>query len=162
MVVGHQLIHLMYSRTSGKIRHTVCTANASEDEVYEQSMTGHFHLPCDDSIENLEFDFRDRHTCCTSWDRDEEGRVRWDRYASGRVSTSMAVEELPKPMLDLSLLGVCRQVYEEANFLLWNTNTFSFEADVSFLTFINSLHSTQREKRKRLYFDLAWDSISQD
>lgn len=74
----------------------------------------------------------------------------------------MAEEELPKPMLDLSLLGVCRQVYEEANFLLWTTNIFSFEDDVTFLTFINSLHLRQREKLKRLHFDLAWDSIIQD
>ena len=125
-------------------------------------MTGNFHLPSDDSTEYLGFGFRDRHPCWTSWDRDEEGRLRWDSYASGRVSTSMAVEGLPKPMLDLSLLGVCRQAYEEASFLLWTTNTFSFENDVTFLAFINSLHSTQRETLKRLHFDLAWDSLIQD
>lgn len=124
-------------------------------------MTGNFHLPID-STEYLGFDFRERHTCCIFWDRDEERRVRWNRYANGRVSTSMAVEELPKTMLDLSLLGVCRQAYEEANVLLWTTNTFSFEKDVTFLTFINSLHSTQREKLKRLHFDLARDSLIQD
>ena len=69
-------------------------------------------------------------------------------------------EESPQPMLSLSLLGACRQAYEEANLLLWTTNTFSFEDGTTLRTFVNSLHSTQRKKLTRMHIDFAIQCIS--
>lgn len=63
-------------------------------------------------------------------------------------------------MLSLSLLGVCRQAYEEGNLLLWTTNTFSFEDGTTLRTFVNSLHSTQRKKLTRMHVDFAFWCIS--
>ena len=63
-------------------------------------------------------------------------------------------------MLDLRILGACRQLYEEANVILWTTNTFSFEDGPSLQEFIQGLHTTQRNKLTRMHIDLEWDSTS--
>lgn len=60
-------------------------------------------------------------------------------------------------MLDLSILGACRQIYEEASVLLWTTNTFSFEDSTPLRKFIRSLHSTQIRKLTRMHIDVAWE-----
>lgn len=63
-------------------------------------------------------------------------------------------------MLDLSILTSCRQIYEEANMLLWTTNTFSFEESIPLRMFINGLHSTQRTKLTRMHINFARDLCS--
>lgn len=65
------------------------------------------------------------------------------------------------PKLCLSLLGACRQAYEEANLLLWTTNTFSFEDATTLRTFVNSLHSTQRTKLTRMHIDFGLQHFSE-
>ena len=67
----------------------------------------------------------------------------------------------PQPMLSLSLLGACRQAYEEANLLLWTTTTFSFEDATTLRTFVNSLHSTQRKKLTRMHIDFRFQCFSE-
>ena len=66
--------------------------------------------------------------------------------------------------MHLTALRVCRQVYNEANFVLWTTNTFSFadSANPSFLTFMKSwtMHQKQLLKRPRLQMD--WDYLDED
>ena len=46
--------------------------------------------------------------------------------------------------IDLNVLGVCRQLYEEANHLLWATNTFSFEDPKTLGKFLGSLNPAQK------------------
>ena len=63
-------------------------------------------------------------------------------------------------MLDLRILGACGQIYEEANAILWTTNTLSFEDGPSLQEFIQVLHTTQRNKLTRMHIDVAWELIS--
>ncbi len=56
-------------------------------------------------------------------------------------------------MLNLSILGTCRQMYEESSYLLWTTNTFSFQDGLTLKVFVDSLHSTQRKKLTRMHVD---------
>lgn len=51
---------------------------------------------------------------------------------------------------DLSVLGASRQLYEEANYILWTTNTFSFEDYVSFDAFVDSLTPAQKRDFRSL------------
>ena len=74
----------------------------------------------------------------------------------------MTAEERRKPILDLRILGACRQMYEEANVLLWTTNTFSFEDSTSLKIFIGGLHSTQITKLTRMHIDFAWNIEAAD
>ena len=60
-------------------------------------------------------------------------------------------------MLDLSILSACRQLHEEANVILWTTNTFSFEDGLSLQNFIQGLHTTQSNKLTRMHIDVEWD-----
>lgn len=53
--------------------------------------------------------------------------------------------------VDLNVLGVCRQLYEEANYLLWATNTFSFEDPKSFEKFFGSLNPAQKRNLKNIH-----------
>lgn len=147
----------MYLPTKGRFRHAVCTATASEDEAYEEFMTGHKHVPADDSAQFYSITFKERHVHCKSWSLEDE---RFWNAEQRRLFRLMTAEERRKPMLDLSILGACRQMYEEANVLLYTTNTFSFEETTPFKTFVDGLHSTQRKKLTRIHIDLAWDPFS--
>ena len=79
----------------------------------------------------------------------------------GFIDPDHEAEESPQPMLSLSLLGACRQAYEEANLLLWTTNTFSFEDRTTLMTFVNGLHSTQRKKITRMHIDFGFRIFSE-
>ena len=156
LVLGRKLIHLVYIRRRRRrgFRHAVCTAASSEHEVHEQFITGYTHIPTDDSADFYSPIFKKRHAHCKSWDL-EDDRV-WsdeERFLS-RLKTK---EERRKPMLDLSILGACRQMYEEANVMLWTTNTFSFEDGLSLQKFIQGLHTTQSTKLTRMHIDMEWD-----
>ena len=61
-------------------------------------------------------------------------------------------EDLHRPMRDaLTILSVCRQLYEESNFILWSTNTFSFDHAPSLIEFISSLNPAQKRNMKSLH-----------
>ena len=150
--VGNQLVHLFYDQSSGRFCHTVCKATASENQVYREFMSPHDPVAVDRLAGFLSFAFRTRHSHCTSWKFMDHARSE-----NGPVSEA---KESAHPMLSLTLLGACRQAYEEANLLLWTTNTFSFEDGRTLKTFVNSLHSTQRKKITRMHIDFAFDCIS--
>ena len=62
--------------------------------------------------------------------------------------------------MHLTALRVCRQIYIEANDVLWSTNTFSFnDAAISLDRFMSA--RTTRQKRSlrklRLHMDWVWD-----
>lgn len=116
-------------------------------------MTGHTHIPSNDSADYHSVTFRQRHKHCKSWDREKE---RFFDEKQRTVFRRMTAEQRRKPMLDLRILGACRQMYEEANMLLWTTNTFSFEDSTCLKIFIDGLHSTQRNKLTRMHIDFAW------
>ena len=151
LVVGHQFIHIMYSSRHGRLFRAVCKANTSEDEAYEEFMTGNNHVPADDFAQFCNIPYRDRHAFC------EPSKLEYNLLVDARRrSFGLVIAEAQrKPMLNLSNLGACRQMYEEASVLFWTTNTFSFEAAASFRTFVDALHSTQITKLTRIHIDFA-------
>lgn len=68
----------------------------------------------------------------------------------------------PCNWLSLSLLRVCRQTYEEASFLLWTTNTFSFEDSLTLKSFISGRNSVQRNQLNAIHLDSQWGQVALD
>ena len=73
-------------------------------------------------------------------------------------------EDLYRPMGEsLTILSVCRQLYEESNFILWSTNTFSFDHPRSLLQFLATLNPAQKRNLKNLHltvdsdYRLSWE-----
>lgn len=144
-VIGHQFIHLVYRSAIPKFHHALCTAAMSEDEAYNEFVSGHSHISSIDPAGHHSISFRERHARCSPWSA-RDGLLPYDP------------SKINKPMLNLSILRACRQIYEEANVLLWTTNTFSFERHATLQIFVGSLHWTQRKMITRVHIDFAWDT----
>lgn len=143
LVVGHQFIHLMYVDNPEEFWRTVCTVAVSEDEVYKQFVTGYPHIRSNKPVQHRSTAFRERHShCISSWPIKRGDSVHGPLLRSWPAP--LAAQEPPKPRLHLSLLGVCRQIYAEANTIFWTTNTYSFQDIATLRVFMNGLHSTQK------------------
>lgn len=57
--------------------------------------------------------------------------------------------------LDLRVLRTCRQVYREAIFTLWTTNTFSFDVRSAFHNFLHVKTAEQRQMIRHVRFDIS-------
>ena len=116
-------------------------------------MSGHNPTLTNGHFRYDSFVFDMRHAQCTS---------SWTVIGGqGSYDPAHEAEGPPQTMLSLSLLGACRQAYEEANLLLWTTNTFSFGDGTTLRTFVNSLHSTQRKKLTRMHIDFGFQCFSE-
>lgn len=93
-------------------------------------ISGHATIPEDDSPGFFVARCGERHNRCGMW-REDQLEV-------------LTQEERKARTVDLNILGVCRQLYEEANHLLWATNVFSFDDSVSFDKFLGSLNPAQK------------------
>lgn len=60
-------------------------------------------------------------------------------------------------MMRLSVLRSCRQIYVEANKILWTTNTFSFADAVTFKRFMMTRTINQKRSIKSLRLQMDWD-----
>lgn len=73
----------------------------------------------------------------------------------------------PEHRLQLALLRTSRQVYCEANHILWSTNTFSFNHAATAKMWLSNRNATQKRSLKKLHFTLpgrdeeesAWKSV---
>lgn len=61
-------------------------------------------------------------------------------------------------MMRLSVLRSCRQIYVEANKILWTTNTFSFADPTTFKRFIVTRNINQKRSIKSLRLQMEWDT----
>ena len=113
------------SVTEPVLRHAVCVANQSEQSAFVEAISGYAVVPEGESPEFYIATCKERHASCLM-------------CGDG----PMFVREVDR--LDLHVLGVCRQLYEEANHLLWATNTFSFEDPKTFEKFFDSLNLAQK------------------
>ena len=60
--------------------------------------------------------------------------------------------------IDLRALRVCRQMYIEANDVLWSTNTFSFnDAAISLDRFMSTRTARQKRSLRKLQLHLDWE-----
>lgn len=134
-------------------RHSTCVATVSEEEAYNEASAGYTtvewqaHTPPRPRSPNPVWRYKDtlryhitpnrtRHVDCGAWATNRQ----WLRGRQGGHSD-----------LDLNILGASRQIYEEANNILWATNTFSFNDPVTFGKFMASLNTAQKKKLKNLH-----------
>ena len=110
-------------------RHAICVSNQSEQSAYEEAVSGVAVVPDGESPEHYIASCKERHTACRM---------------CGNGPMFLLQEDQRTLRVDLKVLGVCRQLYEEANHLLWATNTFSFEDPRTFGKFFSSLNPAQK------------------
>lgn len=114
---GHQVIHVE-GMQSGQLtfRLSPCDEDTTEKEAELQFQT------CPKDRDPLSTIMSDRHFEC------------WDFLRDGTYAYFNA-EDWP-PTLDISLLSSCRQIYHEAKYTLYATNTFSFRSPETLRSFM--------------------------
>ena len=110
-------------------RYAVCVADVSEQSAYQEAISGNVYVPEGESPDFYIPSCSERHANCKM---------------CGSGPMFLTEEDQQAPRIDLSVLGVCRQLYEEANHLLWATNVFSFDDPRSFGKFFESLNPAQK------------------
>lgn len=100
------------------------------------------------------------------WDGEEEGRTYWYKpheLCSTDYDTTRPIEFWDHKTMRLTVLRTCRQVYVEANSILWTTNTFSFQRAVPFKRFMMTRTTHQKSLIRNLRLEIEWylhDSMS--
>ena len=141
-VLGDRLIHLGYegerrihtvTEERRSCKHIVCRHDRPEHEMTEK-----------------EIHWRQPHQSC-----DHELTLQWGYPMLSRNGVN---RKKPDPeSMHLTVLRVCRQIYNEANDILWATNTFSFnDADPTFIDFIESRTTRQKHSLRKLRFQMDW------
>ncbi|KAL2040804.1 hypothetical protein N7G274_006262 [Stereocaulon virgatum] len=125
-------------RIQGAFRHAICVAEQSEHHTYVELIKGYATVSSSGSAtfsdEHSEF----RHKHCQD------------------ICNNANFNALT---IDLNVLGVCRQLYEEANFFLWATNIFSFDDPLSFHRFLGSLNPAQKRNITGLHFNFGLGDV---
>ena len=143
-VLGDRLIHLQYpgikrARKVDEERrsciHIVCKHDRPEHEMTDK-----------------EIDWREPHQSCDHDLSHKRG------YRDTQIGNKISVREPDPPVsVHLTVLRVCRQIYNEANDVLWSTNTFSFnEADPTFVDFMESRTTHQKQTLRKLRLQMDW------
>ena len=133
------LIADRHSQATAKpvFRHSICIAKQSEQSAYKNAISGYELVPEGESVEFYIASCQDRHASCAMCGNSGPMFIRKEERQTLRV--------------DFNVLGVCRQLYEEANHLLWATNIFSFEDPRTFEKFFNSLNPAQKRKLTNIH-----------
>ena len=122
---------------------TVCQYDRPENEVGEDDITW-----------NLS------HSRCLFHAARRNGEYDYWFYCCGSKRERSTHEEIP-----LTALRACRQIYNEADRVLWSTNTFSFDDDITFLRFMDTRTTCQKRSLKKLRLqtnaveDEDWSSV---
>lgn len=138
---------------SGRFFYILCEAEASEQDGYHLSKSADYDLSargvgCDDMRLSSK-----RHTACYSCYDDclDAPAYRFgDRYVGGPRDP----QRLARNRISISVLRVCRQVYVEANRMLWRTTTWSFTHALAFSQFMDRRNAVQRRLMRKLHLDL--------
>ena len=117
-------------------RHALCVAKQSERSAYKTAISGDTVVPEGESADFYIASCKERHASCAM---------------CGSGPMFVRKDERQALRIDLNTLGVCRQLYEEANHLLWATNIFSFEDPRTFEKFFDSLNPAQKRKLTNIH-----------
>lgn len=137
LVLGDRLIHLQYldmnSASKGQDEKKQCWSNiVCKRDCPENEM----------AEEDIVWQ-QSHHRCAIELSRNLMGA---NHQQSGQES------------MHLTALRVCRQTYNEANNVLWSTNTFSFDdADVTFDRFMDARTTRQKRSLRKLRLQMHWD-----
>lgn len=128
----------------GRWLHNTCVASQSDVEAYERwkgRMASSEELSEERGRQYLRTN--DAHYEC--WTNMCPGsRPIEEFWKTPEVGEEQDVCRLPLLKLRLEVLRTCRQVYSEANPILWSTNTFSFEDQYSFTHFVDVRSAVQK------------------
>lgn len=127
---------MIKARHHKAFRHALCVAKQSEKSAYETAISGHTVVPEGELADFYIASCKDRHASCAM---------------CGSGPMFVRKDERQALRVDLNALGVCRQLYEEANHLLWATNIFSFEDPRTFDKFFNSLNPAQKRNLTNIH-----------
>ena len=137
-----------------KFHHCVCTAVNSEDHIYRAFTAKYNAIPEEQDPDCYRAAFEIRHDHCITW------RPRGSFHmAIKRHEWCCHQGDQIAPKLSLSILRGCRQMYEEANFLLWTTNTFSFTDHHSFKDWVRQLKISQKRKLAAIHIDHTFSDL---
>jgi len=126
----------------GAFRHAICVATKSEQDAYDETVLGNAEVPEDEDPDYFTASCKKRHEGC-----------RMSQGGSKRIYP----EEHGVLTIDLKVLGACRQLYEESNYLLWATNTFSFDDANSLNKFLASLNPAQKRNLSGIHISAEVD-----
>lgn len=126
----------------GAFRHAICVAAQSEEDIYDETILGNAMVPEDESPDYFVASCTKLHEGC--------------KMIEGG-SKRLLPEDYGALTLDLRVLGACRQLYEEANHLLWATNTFSFDDAISLNRFLASLNPAQKRNLSGMHISAKLD-----
>lgn len=156
-MLGNELIHLDYyyddelSFEDNEQLHATMNWSNSLKRSYGSAWR---HIVCEDDCP--EDSPGKKHV--VEWDGEEEARIYW--YEPHELcSTDYDIPKPTRPIefwdhetMRLTVLRTCRQVYVEANSILWATNTFSFRDAVPFKRFMmtRTIHQKRLIRNVRL------------
>ena len=126
-------------------RHAICVASQSEQSAYMAFVSGDTEVPESESPEHYVPSCTERHGACKM---------------CGNGPMYLLEEDQQALRVDLNVLGVCRQLYEEGNHLLWATNTFSYDDPRTFVNFFGSLNPAQKRKLTRIHINASIGGIN--
>ena len=144
-LLGDKVIHIRFTKgapkTPGTLRHAIChlsqSGQCTAQEAVCTGMTECGEVPPDHNSSYMK-----RHESCA---------------CCGDRSMIDSDKDRKALLLDLSVLGVSRQLYEEANYLLWATNIFSFDYALSFDKFLASLNVAQKHNLTKLHIRMNFN-----
>ena len=126
----------------GSLVSAFCVADQSEQQAYDEAIQSEGVQ----STEDPEYiqTCKDRHKHCLMCNLGEKNFSVAERRA-GRLAFSR----------DLSILAVCRQLYEPSNNILWQTTTFSFDDSFAFQSFLASMNLSQKHTLKKIHISMS-------
>ena len=141
---------------STQLMTTCCRSHYTETEIFERSKRTLEELIDADEAELGEVV---KYSDATSVER----RRRWLQDDIDRGPHFDCLDEVTKPwgfsstdamLLPVQILRVCRQIYTEANPIMWSTNMFSFKCANAFRTFLRARSTAQKATISKLRIDL--------
>lgn len=115
-----------------------CVAEKSEQEAYDGVNCSSGHVQPNQDPDYIEA-CKDRHKDCLIH------LSPWDKIPAEKLQERLTFDK------NLSVLAVCRLLYEESNNVLWQTNTFAFDDPQSFKRFNTSMNASQKHKLKMIH-----------
>lgn len=146
---------------------TCCISPYTEVELFERSKRSVEQLIDADEAELGLFTDRSRKTLYDD-EITTEDRRKIRRYGIGdkphaccqdmveEFAESPELREGELEFLPTQLLRACRQIYTEANPIMWSTNTFSFADAEDFKHFMHDRTSGQKATISKMRFDINW------
>lgn len=165
LVLGDRMIHIRYMTSEDLKRlswpksiskdenplkagfySTLCVAEKSEQEAYDEANRSSGVGQAEKDPDYIE-PCKDRHKDCLI------SAFPYKKIPAEKLQGRLTYDK------DLTVLAVCRLLYEESNNILWETNTFAFDDHRSFKSFNASMNASQKHKLKRVHIrmDVAID-----